>query len=383
MPAGWRTIVTAACRALSEAMLVMALPSLVLPGNACGQQSSEPDSRVQELYAQAQAAKNRGDLTTAIDKYRSLLALAPTLAPAYNNLGMLYLETRDYAKAAETFEAGLKQDPSMSSSLVLLGISYFQLRDYARAQPVLEKALRVLPKDEQAQMYLGLCLFKTGQLEAGAAVLQRLAKQSPNNLDALYSLGQLYMALAQETLHKLQTMAPDSYLTHLVTGEMEEKMEHYDAAVTQYKQAIERQPPGYVGLHYKLGNAYWLNGKWQEAIAAFKEELAVDPRNCMALWKVGNIMVSNKQDPSEALSYLSRSIEICPNLVQAMVDKARLLSDKGDYEAAVLLYKRAVELDPQEATIHYQLAMTYRKLQRMPDAKAEMAIVQKLNERQK
>ena len=337
MPAGWRTIVTAACRALSEAMLVMALPSLVLPGNACGQQSSEPDSRVQKLYAQAQAAKNRGDLTTAIDKYRSLLALAPTLAPAYNNLGMLYLETRDYAKAAETFEAGLKQDPSMSSSLVLLGISYFQLRDYARAQPVLEKALRVLPKDEQAQMYLGLCLFKTGQLEAGAAVLQRLAKQSPNNLDALYSLGQLYMALAQETLHKLQTMAPDSYLTHLVTGEMEEKMEHYDAAVTQYKQAIERQPPGYVGLHYKLGNAYWLNGKWQEAIAAFKEELAVDPRNCMALWKVGNIMVSNKQDPSEALSYLSRSIEICPNLVQAMVDKARLLSDKGDYEAAVLL----------------------------------------------
>jgi tetratricopeptide (TPR) repeat protein len=364
-------------------MLVMALPCLVVTRNASGQQSSEPDSRIQELYAQAQAAKNRGDRTTAIEKYRSLLALVPTLAPAYNNLGVLYLETRDYAKAAETFEAGLKQDPSMSPSLVLLGISYFQLQDYAHAQPVLEKALRILPKDEQAQLYLGLCLSKTGQLEGGAAVLQRLAKQSPNNLEALYSLGQLYMALAQETLQKLQTVAPDSYLTYLVAGEAQERMEHYEDAVIQYKQAIERQPPGYVGLHYRLGNAYWLSGKWQEAIVAFKEEIAIDPRNCMALWKVGNIMMINRQDPSEALSYLSRSIEICPNLVQAVVDKARLLSDKGDHEAAVLLYKRAVELDPQEAMIHYQLAMTYRKLHRMAEAKAEMAIVQKLHERQK
>jgi len=364
-------------------MLLMALPCLMLAGNPCGQQSSEPDSRVQELYGQAKAAKNRGDLATAISKYRSVLALAPTLAPAYNNLGMLYLETRDYAKAAETFEAGLKQDPSMSPSLVLLGISYFQLRDYARAQPVLEKALRALPKDEQAQMYLGLCLSKTGQLEEGAAVLQRLAKQSPNNLDALYSLGKLYMALAQETLRKLQTVAPDSYLTHLVTGEAEEKMEHYEAAVTQYKQAIERQPPGYTGLHYKLGTAYWLNGKWPEAIAAFKEELAVDPQNCMALWKIGNIMVSNKQDPAEALSYLNRSLELCPNLVQAVVDKAQLLNAEGDHDAAILLYKRAVELDPQEPSIHYQLGLTYRKLQRLPEAKAEMAIVQKLTEGQK
>ena len=383
MLARCRTMVAAACRAFPGGMLVMALLPLVFTGNAWGQQSSEPDPRVQELYAQAQAAKNRGDLTTAIEKYRTLVALAPTLAPAYNNLGMLYMETRDYAKAAEAFEAGLKQDPSMSPSLVLLGISYFQLRDYARALPVLQKASRAMPRDEQAQLYLGLCLSKTGQLEASAAVLQQLVKQSPQNLDALYSLGQLYMALAGETLQKLQTVAPDSYLTYFVAGEAQERMGHYEEAVIQYKKAIERQPPGYVGLHYRLGNAYWLSGKWQEAIAAFKEEVAADPRNCMALWKIGNIMVINRQDPKEAVSYLSRSLEVCPNLVQAMVDKARLLSDKGDHEAAVPLYKRAVELDPEEAMIHYQLAMTYRKMQRMAEADAELAIVKKLHERQK
>lgn len=368
------------CRATLPAI---ALAALFLPGSLFGQQDLEPDSRVQELYAQAQAAKSRGDLTAAIDKYRAIMALAPDLAPAYNNLGMLYLEVHEYGKAAETFEAGLKHDSSMSPSLVLLGISYFQLRDYAHARPVLEKAVRALPRDEKARLYLALCLSKMGQLEEGATVLQQLVRQSPGNLDALYSLGHLYMTLAQETLHKLETVDPDSYLTHLIAGETDEKMERYDDAVIQYKKAIERQPPGYVGLNYKLGNAYWLAGRWEEAITAFKQELAVDPRNCMALWKVGNVMMRNSKDPAETLSYLSRSLEVCPDLVQAVVDKARLVAESGDREAAVLLYKRAIELDPNERTIHYQLAMLYRVLQRVPESEAELALVQKLSKQEK
>jgi tetratricopeptide (TPR) repeat protein len=368
-------------------LLTSALASVTLTcfvaGNARAQPAADSGAQVQQLYSEAQAAKSRGDLAGAAAKYRSIVTLDPGLAPAYNNLGMLYLEMRDYAKAAEAFEAGLKRDPSMSPSLVLLGISYFQLRDYKRAQPLLERAVRALPKDEQARLYLGLCLSKTGQLDQSATILRSLTKESPANLEALYALGQLYMALAQDTFRQLAAGAPDSYLTHLVEGEAQEKMERYDDAVLEYKQAIERQPPGYLGLNYKLGNAYWLAGKWEEAIASFKQELAVDPRNCKALWKIGNIMVRNKQDSTEALSYLTRSLDACPDLVQAMVDEARLLSDKGDHQAALNLYKRAVELDPNEPSIHYQSAMVYRKLGQAKEYEAELALFQKLSGKEK
>ena len=49
-------------------------------------------------------------------KYQEILRLAPKLGPAYNNLGALYFRQREYRKAAEVLEKGLKVDPSMTSS---------------------------------------------------------------------------------------------------------------------------------------------------------------------------------------------------------------------------------------------------------------------------
>src|SRR5260370_40665331 len=78
--------------------------------------SAASDQHVQELYAQAKAAESRGDLAAAALTYESLLQISPRLAPAYNNLGSLYVRLREYKKAATVLERGLKIDPRMSSS---------------------------------------------------------------------------------------------------------------------------------------------------------------------------------------------------------------------------------------------------------------------------
>src|SRR5262249_1694090 len=52
------------------------------------------DPRVSKLYADAKAAESRGDFAGAAASYESLLQVAPRLAPAYNNLGSLYLRRR-------------------------------------------------------------------------------------------------------------------------------------------------------------------------------------------------------------------------------------------------------------------------------------------------
>jgi uncharacterized protein HemY len=48
--------------------------------------------------------------------------IAPKLGPAYNNLGTFCFRQREFGKAAEILERGLKVDPSMSSASALLGI---------------------------------------------------------------------------------------------------------------------------------------------------------------------------------------------------------------------------------------------------------------------
>src|SRR5262245_17157242 len=68
---------------------------------AIGAQERAEDPRVQQLYSEAKAAEASGNLATAVAKYKSLLSEVPKLAPAYNNLGALYLRTHEFRKAID------------------------------------------------------------------------------------------------------------------------------------------------------------------------------------------------------------------------------------------------------------------------------------------
>ncbi len=100
--------------------------------------NDEVTPQVQELYAQAKAAQQRGDDSSAIQKYRDMLKLAPHLAPAYNNLGILYFNQHDYANAAQVLEEGLKLNPDMPTATAMLGLSYVQMGENEKAEPLLE-----------------------------------------------------------------------------------------------------------------------------------------------------------------------------------------------------------------------------------------------------
>src|SRR5260370_37719629 len=89
-------------------MLVVSAPYV----NAL-QPNDEVTPEVQSLYAQARAARQSGDASTAIEKYRAIIKLAPHLAAAYNNLGMLYFDGHDYSHAIEILQRGLELNPNM------------------------------------------------------------------------------------------------------------------------------------------------------------------------------------------------------------------------------------------------------------------------------
>lgn len=349
----------------------------VAVGQSAFAQRSETGVAVDKLYAEAQAAKAQGDLQGAIEKYQAILKVNPQLAPAYNNLGLLFFQQGKFRDAVQAFEEGLRYDKSMSSSLVPLGVCYYQMGQFEKARETLERAVHLKPEDQTAQLYLGHALFDSGRQEAGAAVLQQLIRDSPQNLAALYGLGQIYMKLAQGTLNKLETLAPDSYFVHLIKAQTMEGMKNYEGALAEYKKAVAKEPNFRDG-HYYLGNIYWLMGKWEQSTTEFKKEIAVDPYDCMAYWKLGNILVKTHGDSGQALSYIQSALGLCPDLPQALLDYGQLLTQQGEYEKAIQQFKRAVQLSPGEDTAHFQLARAYQKLGRNEEAKAEYAIVQEI-----
>ena len=341
--------------------------------------AAENDPRVSRLYNEAAAAEARGDLARAAASYESLLQIAPRLAPAYNNLGSLYVRQREYRKAENVLKRGLKVDPKMSSASALLGIALYELGDYAAAKRNLESALRANPKDTNAELLLAKDLIKLGEFHSAADDLRQLSERLPENQEVWYLLGKVHMKLSEEALSKLTSLDPNSVWVHEISGEVMESMKNYDGALLEYKKAVEVAPQQ-AGTHYHLGNAYWSLNMWDAATEQFRAELANDPSNCMAQWKIGNIILEEHGDSAEALAEVQKALDACPALMSARVDRARALIKLERHAEAVNDLEAAVKADPAESSPHFLLAQAYRALGRTQDAQAEMKVFSQLEE---
>jgi tetratricopeptide (TPR) repeat protein len=343
---------------------------------------SEPaatDPQVQKLYGEAKAAEGRGDLAGAVSNYEALLQIAPRLGAAYNNLGALYLRQREFKKAAAVLEKGLKIDPKMSSASALLGIALYEMGDYFPARRNLEAALRANSKDNNAQLFLANDFIKLGEFERAAEHLQQLSLRQPDNQEVWYLLGKVHMKLSEQALSKLNAIDPDSVWVHEISGEVMESMKNYDGALIEYKKAVEMAPQQ-AGTHYLLGNAYWALSMWDAATEQFRAELANDPANCLAQWKIGNIVVEQHGEPAEALAEVQKALDACPNLMAARVDRGRALLKLDRPAEALNDLVAAEKAEPGEASTHFLLAQAYRALGKTQEAQMEMKVFSKLEE---
>ena len=326
---------------------------------------------VQRLYAEAHDAQSRGDTQTAITRYAEILRLAPRLAPAYNNLGMLYFNTHDFAHAAETLSKGLALDPHMTTAQTLLGLSDYHLGRLPEAKRELTKALAANPTNNDAELALARIDIATDDAAAGTAHLREYLQRNPRDQQAWYLLGKTYLKLSEESLAKIDQIDPDSTTAHIIAGEVDESMHNYDGALAEYTKAVAKDP-GQPGTHYHLGNAFWLEEKYESAAEEFRAELRVDPSSCISQWKLGNSILSANQDPAEALPLLDSAIATCHDLTQARVDRANALLKLNQPDKALVDLRSAVQVSPNEPSIHFLLSRAYKGLGQSEQARAEL-----------
>lgn len=342
-------------------------------------QDEEVTPQVQQLYAEARAAQQSGAANEAIRKYRQIVQLAPHLAAAYNNLGMLYFNTQNFPDAAKTLERGLALNAQMPSAEAMLGMSYLAMGEAQKAQPPLELALRANPNDDLVQMSLARDQLQLGELEKAADLLRAYTTRNPKDEQAWYLLGKTYLQLSETALGKVNQIAPNSVVAYEVSGEIDESMHNYEGALLEYKKAVGLAPQQ-PGTHMHLANAYWLLAKWQDAAAEFRAELANAPHSCEAHWKLGDSLLQLNGDVPNALQQVNDAVEECPGLMQARVDRARALIKLSRALEALPDLQLALKADPSEPSIHFLLAAVYRAAGQKTAAEAEMATYAKLQQ---
>ena len=270
----------------------------------------------------------------------------------------------------------------MASAGALLGIALYEMGSYAEARTRLEAAVTSNPRDQDLRIYLAKNLTRLGDLDGAEKVLRELSVKQPANQEIWYLLAKLHMRLSEQDLAKMKAINPDSVLAHQLSGEVMESMNNYEGAVVELKKAVEMAPKQ-AGSHYKLGDAYLTLSQWDSASQQFQAELAIDPFNCLAHWKLGRIAIENNGSAEQALVDLNQALERCPGLTGAAFDHARALVKLNRPEEAIKDLETAIKADPEEPGAHFLLSKALRAMGRTRESQAEMQLFSKLDEKQR
>jgi tetratricopeptide (TPR) repeat protein len=118
-------------------------------------------------------------------------------------------------------------------------------------------------------------------------------------------------------------------------------------------------------------------GKMEEAAAAYRKSLVIDPDLVPAIVNLANIHYA-RDELIEAQALYERAIGLDPDCFEAHFNLGNIHHDLGRYEDALVCYRDAVALNGGYADAHFYLAVTLEKTGHSPEAKPHWRAYQEL-----
>ena len=113
-------------------------------------------------------------------------------------------------------------------------------------------------------------------------------------------------------------------------------------------------------------------GKLTEARDAYRRALRTDPKNKFALYDLG-VLAQDAGQVNMAVGNFENALRIDPDFVPALVALA-VLEAATEPQEAIKLYQRAVKLEPNQATPHFNLGLLLRSMGQAANGDAEVAV---------
>ena len=285
--------------------------------------------------------------TEAIASYRQALRAAPQLTPIHLNLGLAYMKSGNPAAAAQSFTAFLAKYPDHRQARQLRAMA---LLDAGKNSEAAEDYRALLPSDDiTIRLGLASTLSREGKAEEARALLEPLlASDSP---DVQFVYGQ---ALFEE----------GSYVKAL-----------------EVLQQVQKAKPNMPQLGFYLGAIYWRQQQTDDAIAAWRRELAASPESFQANYTLGAALAfGGASTAQDAEKHLRKALQLKPRHPQTLYQLGKILWMRSKSPEAVGLLERAANNQPDYREAHYLLASVYQSQGRRAEAQREFAVVKRLSE---
>lgn len=132
----------------------------------------------------------------------------------------------------------------------------------------------------------GIGLLLQGDLKAAQAAFQKVTEADPANPDGWVNIGRVAVQegdieRAREVLQRALALSPNLARAHYFYSRVLRSDGDYDGAARHLQTVLAQYPKDRV-VRNDLGRIYFLQRKYNEAIAQFKEAIAIDPEDLQA-----------------------------------------------------------------------------------------------------
>jgi tetratricopeptide (TPR) repeat protein len=281
---------------------------------------------------------SRGEFASAID----LLHGVPRDENLTLDLSVAYARAGLFDDASETLKAAFARSPGSVRLASALASVYVQSHRNQEAESVLREFLNKHPSDTLTQiLYLRLLVLQ-GNSSTARPLAKRLLAEEPGNFDALY-----------------------------LSGIIEREAQEYPAAIADLKAAAALDPNHY-DVRYHLGIALFRSQQTEAAREQLEKAVQLDPSEAEAHFQLAQVLRALGQTDEAQIQlkvYQQRMQELTKRtLAISKAGQAAQSMKAGDADAAAALYREAIEAQPDDAILQYNLGLA---LERTGDAAAE------------
>jgi len=363
--------------------------------------------------------QQQGDLEAAKQEFQTALKCDPAFAVAALSLGQILIDQKRYTAAAVYLQDAMKTSPASGLQVQLqtmLAVAYAQngetdqaigtlervIKDHpddaeahfnlatvcARQGPALgyqkaianfKDAVRLDPKYDEARYSLAKVLVQVGQFSDAVSYLNEYIRRQPKGADGFHLLGSAYAGLDQipkavESLERAKQLKPGDFQIRYDLGSALAKAGNTKQAIEQLL-AAEKLNPAFADTHYQLALQLRKQGdapRSDQEIQLFQklknqvnEETAAGNLN-----NEGNRLLQEGKAQEAADAY-RKAVQLDPNNARWRYNLSLALASLGDREGQKTALERALEIDPNVAATHNDLGLLWLSEHNLESAEKE------------
>jgi tetratricopeptide (TPR) repeat protein len=227
------------------------------------------------------------------------------------------------ANLAREISKEIENDPTNTEALYRRAQVYFNSKYLSRAEADLQAILAIDSSDAMVYFTLGRTQYAMNQTKAAANAYEKAIALNPNFTEAQIKLADLYF----------------------VVKEHQKSLDLLNVALKKEK--------GNAYIYHMLGMNYREMGDTARAIYHYQTAIETDPTDYNSNLYIANLYAAQKKEI--ALAYFKAAIKLRPTWAEPIFARAVFLQSVGSFKAAMLDYKKVVDLEPSNYLAYYNV----------------------------